>query len=57
MAIQDALLEFNTKYSLSRFLGDLTKIRDHTFKKSTIQHAFKKLGMWPLNAQNLYPAA
>lgn len=47
MAIQDAFLEFDTEYTLPRFLGDLTKVRDHTFQKSTIQDAFKKAGMWP----------
>lgn len=50
MAIQESLMEFNTEYALSQFFGDLTKIRDNTFKRTTIQHAFKKSGMWPLNA-------
>lgn len=49
MAIQDALLEFNIEYKLTRFLEDLTKIRDNTFKEDTIQHAFNKSGMWPID--------
>jgi hypothetical protein len=49
MAIQDALSEFNIEYTMARFLNDLTKIRDNTFKKNTIRHVFKKSGMWPLN--------
>ena len=52
MAIQDALLEFNVEYTLQRFLADLTKIRDNTFKKCTIRSAFEKSGMWPVNAKN-----
>ena len=49
MAIQDALLEFNLEYKLTQFFEDYTKIRDNTFKKSTIQHAFKKSRMWSIN--------
>ena len=52
MTIQDALLEFNVEYTLQRFLADLTKIRDNTFKKCTIRSAFEKSGMWPVNAKN-----
>lgn len=49
-AIRDALLEFSTEFTLLRFLGDLTKIRDNTFEKSTIRRAFEKSGMWPISA-------
>ncbi|MCJ1360539.1 MAG: hypothetical protein MMC33_010547 [Icmadophila ericetorum] len=35
---------------MHRFLNDLTKIRDNTFKKDTIRHAFRKSGMWPIDA-------
>jgi hypothetical protein len=35
VAIQDALAEFNIDYTMSRFLNDLTKIRDNTFEKGT----------------------
>ena len=51
MAIRDALAEFSLDYSLTHFLDDLTKIRDHTFKVDTIKHAFKKSGMCPPNAK------
>ena len=44
-------MEFNTKYILPQFFQNLTKIRDETFKKSTIQYAFDKSRMWPINAQ------
>lgn len=50
IAIQNALAEFNLKYVLPRFLDDLTKIQDNIFKNDTIQHAFKKSGMWPPSA-------
>ena len=49
VVIQDALFEFNTKYMVPRFLDDLSKIQNNTFKKGTIRHAFKKSGMWPPN--------
>ena len=49
MAIQDAIAEFNVEYTVTRFCQDLTKIRDNTFKKSTIQSAFEKSGIWPIN--------
>ena len=49
MAIQDAIAEFNVEYTITPFCQDLTKIRDNTFKKSTIQSAFEKSGMWPIN--------
>ncbi|MCJ1465375.1 hypothetical protein MMC07_003993 [Pseudocyphellaria aurata] len=45
----DALLEFSIEYKLTHFLGDLTKIRDNTFKKTTIRHAFEKSSMWPMD--------
>lgn len=49
VAIQDALLEFNTEYTVSRVFGDLTKIQDNTFKEGIIRQALKKSGMWPPN--------
>lgn len=49
MAIQDALEEFSTEYTKSRLLDDLTKIRDETFKPTTIQHAFENTGIYPPN--------
>jgi DDE superfamily endonuclease len=52
IAIQDAIAEFSVEYTLRRFLGDLTKIRENTFKRTTIQHAFEKSGMWPPNTTN-----
>ena len=37
------------EYSINRFLKDLTKIRNNTFKNSTIRHAFRDSGMWPVS--------
>ena len=50
MAIKNAFAEFNLKYPLARFCQDLNKIRNNTFKASTIRSAFKKSGMWPIDA-------
>ena len=50
VAIQEAISEFDISYSISRFCHDLTKIRDSTFKKSTIKSAFQKSGMWPIDS-------
>lgn len=49
-AIQDLFMEFSIEYTLAHFLKDLLKIRDNTFKKNTIRHAFKKSGICPCNA-------
>ena len=48
-AIQDSLADLNFEYNIQSFLRDLPTIRANTFKKSTIWHAFKKSGMWPIN--------
>jgi hypothetical protein len=39
----------DVEYGLQYFLRDLSSIREQTFKKRTIQHAFKKSGMYPSN--------
>ena len=49
MAIQDAIAEFNVEYTITRICQDFTKIRDNTFKKSTIQSAIEKSEMWPIS--------
>ena len=51
VAIQEAISESFIEYSLTQFLKDLTKIRNNTFKASTIQNAFEKSGMWPVNSK------
>ena len=48
-AIQDAFIELSFKYDIQFFLHDLSIIRANTFKKTTIRHAFKRSGMWPIN--------
>ncbi len=47
--IQDAVVTSFVKFSIGQFLNDLTKIRNNTFKTSTIRHAFEKSGMWPIS--------
>ena len=51
-AIQQVMAEFNLEYFMVRFCEDLTKIRNNTFKKSTIQSAFEKSGMYSLDSAN-----
>lgn len=41
VAIQEAVAEFDLEYSLPRLCRDLTKIRNNTFKNSTIRSAFE----------------
>jgi hypothetical protein len=50
MAIKDALLGLDVEYGLRSFPRDLSGIREETFKKRTIQHAFKKSGIYPPNS-------
>jgi hypothetical protein len=49
VAIQEAIVRSFVEYSLEQFLGDLVKIRNNVFKRSTIRHAFEKPGMWPVD--------
>ena len=48
-AIREAIRALDFEYSMSSFFRDLPKIRKATFKKSTIQHAFRNSGTWPIN--------
>ena len=50
-AIQNALANLSFEYDIRSFLRDLPMIREDTFKKRTIRHAFKKSGMWPVNTK------
>jgi hypothetical protein len=52
-AIQYALENLDFDYTISSFLRDLPDIRSQTLKKTTIKHAFKEAGMWPVNAQKV----
>jgi hypothetical protein len=47
-AIQSATESLDFEYSLNSFFGDLYTIREKTFSKSTVQHAWRKAGMWPV---------
>ncbi len=49
VAIQEAIVSSFVEYSLEQFLGDLIKIRNNVFKRSTIRHAFETPGMWPVD--------
>ena len=50
VAIRETIATSFVEYSIPQFLKDLNKMRVNTFKSSTIQHAFQKTGMWPVNA-------
>ena len=51
MAIENALSSLDVEYSLRSFLRDLPWIREQTFKRDTIKHAFRKASMYPINAK------
>ena len=51
-AIKQIMAEFNLEYSMARFCEDLTKIRNNTFKKFTIQFVFEKSDMYFLDFVN-----
>jgi hypothetical protein len=40
---------FTPEYNIQAFFRDLPFIRQQTFKASTIKHAFKNTGMWPVS--------
>ena len=50
-AMQDALTELSFQYNIRSFLHNLPTIRANTFKKTTIRHAFRKSGMWPIDTK------
>ena len=50
-AIKESLASLDIEYTLCSFLRDLTRIREKTFKKRTIKHAFQKSGMYPIDIQ------
>ena len=51
VAIENALSSLDIVYGLRSFLRDLPWIRQQTFKRDTIKHAFRKAGMFPVNAK------
>ena len=51
------MAEFNLEYFMTRFCEDLTKIRNNTFKKFTIQSVFENSGMYffdPVNCISFF---
>ncbi|RFU26004.1 hypothetical protein B7463_g10337, partial [Scytalidium lignicola] len=50
-AIHNATESLDFEYTIASFFRDLPDIHEKTFKKSTIQHAFKKAGMWPVDQE------
>jgi len=50
-AIQHAMRALDVDYNIASFFRDLTEIRANTFKKGTIQGAFREAGMWPIDCK------
>ncbi|RFU26737.1 hypothetical protein B7463_g9604, partial [Scytalidium lignicola] len=50
-AIHNTTESLDFEYTMASFFRDLPDIREKTFKKSTIQHAFKKASMWPVDQE------
>ena len=50
-AIMHALRSLDFEYTISSLFHDLQGIRQSTFKESTIKHAFKRAGIWPVNCE------
>ena len=48
-AIQNAVRSLDIEYNIASFFRDLQQIRTDTFKPGTIQGAFRKSGIWPIN--------
>jgi hypothetical protein len=48
--VHSAIWDLELEYSLRSFMRDLLKIREQTFKESTITHAFAKAGVWPIDS-------
>jgi hypothetical protein len=48
-AIMNAIRSFQPEYNVRSFLRDLPQIRTQTFKESTIRHAFRDAGVWPVS--------
>jgi hypothetical protein len=48
-ALMNAIRSFEPEYNLTSFFRDLSEIRARTFKDSTIKHAFRDAGMWPVS--------
>jgi hypothetical protein len=50
-AVQHAMRNLDIDYNVASFFRDLAEIRTNTFKKGTIQGAFREAGMWPINSK------
>jgi hypothetical protein len=49
VALMNAIRAFVPEYNVRAFFRDLPFIRQQTFKPSTIKHAFRDAGMWPVD--------
>ena len=46
-AIHNSMIKMDLDYGISHFMKDLQEIRQKTFTKWTIRHAFRDSGMYP----------
>ena len=49
VAIMNAIRSYEPEYNIRAFFRDLRFIRKNTFKETTIRHAFRDAGMWPVS--------
>jgi hypothetical protein len=53
VSVMNAIRSFEAEYNLACFFRDLPKIREKTFTKRTIKHAFRNAGMWPVSFKQI----
>ena len=49
--MQSSIRKLDLSYTVSSFIRDLPEIRANTFKASTIIHAFRNSGIWPIDRE------
>jgi hypothetical protein len=47
--VWDAIRSFKPEYNIQSFFRDLPKVRAKTFKPTTVKHAFRDSGIWPIS--------
>jgi hypothetical protein len=50
-AVHSSIRKLDLSYTVGSFLRDLPEIRANTFKQSTIVHAFRNSGIWPIDKE------
>jgi len=50
-AVHSSIRKLDLSYTVSSFIRDLPEIRANTFKASTVIHAFRNSGIWPVDRE------